>query len=396
MDHKKILSELVPNIEILKCYGMTPDYDKNMNVVYSDLKEFLTNKFNNKPIEFLPNERIVFVHNDLDFFLDSNLPGFTLYNIQLVLRELDIPNWFCIVISNLPNYSKYTELARLKLTSESYPIQSITSMYFHHLREINDVSLDYQIIVKPFIVLSRLSRFHRTYFISQLFEKNLSESGFISYHNISAEHDATPTSGVLITSFPQSEPTPCHFLYSVPYNRNYPEIVIQSEQARIRLKEFQASVKSFKNFTESTDINDKGLCSNFQNNIIQNALVYVGIEASVNCPEVYLSECSFKGILSKRPFILFGVSGTIAYLKQLGFKTFDRWWSEDYDNIEDLESRVDAILTILDQIKNKSESELHKIALQMADILEYNFYHFNNDFRQYEKNNIIKNMSSRQ
>ena len=70
-------------------------YANSMHTLYYELETFLKNYFGDSPIKFNDNERIVFNQPDLDFYISNEFPGFSLYNLQLILRELDIPNYFC-------------------------------------------------------------------------------------------------------------------------------------------------------------------------------------------------------------------------------------------------------------------------------------------------------------
>ena len=63
--------------------------------------------------EFEPNQRIVFVHRR-DFYVADNKIGLIIKNIQIQLNEIDISNFFAIVVSTDPDID--------------YVMQSITSM----------------------------------------------------------------------------------------------------------------------------------------------------------------------------------------------------------------------------------------------------------------------------
>ena len=62
----------------------------------------------------------------------------------------------------------------------------------------------------------------------------------------------------------------------------------------------------------------------------------------------------------------------LAYMKQLGFKTFDEFWAETYDG-EDGKNRYAAILTLIDQLALLSMDELIELNTKMQYILEYNY-----------------------
>ena len=76
----------------------------------------------------------------------------------------------------------------------------------------------------------------------------------------------------------------------------------------------------------------------------------------------------------KRPFITVCYSkNKLEYIKQLGYKTFNNYFNENYDNIEDKHHRIDTIINLLKDLKT---TDLDKLLLSMQDTLDYNFNHF--------------------
>jgi uncharacterized protein YejL (UPF0352 family) len=73
------------------------------------------------------------------------------------------------------------------------------------------------------------------------------------------------------------------------------------------------------------------------------------------------------------PFVLVGPAHNLKYLKSYGFKTFDRWFDESYDDIEDPSERMAAIIKTMEQICSYSLEELQNILLEMVPILEHNY-----------------------
>ena len=390
------LKNLLPDISFVSVYTLVEVYDKNMFLLYTDLKNMLDKKFGDKPVEFLPNERIIFLHTDLDFFLTENTPGFTLYNLQLILRELNIPNYFCVVISNIPNYKKYTAMVQNMLTIDDVSIAPVSSLYFSicqpYFREV--VDKNFETIERPFIVLSRQARPHRTYFMSKIFDRELQNYGFISYSNISySDISSEPNT---INNLNYSDRVYFRVLSCSPYNNNNDNgILLKNVANQQSFLKFDLSVKQYKNFEEDININDKSIAIQYDNSPIKRGLLYVALETTTVYPEVFLSPISFKGIVKKRPFVILGVPGTIKYLQQLGFKTFNAFWDESYDQIDDFELRVEAILNIIDSISKLSSAKLEKLADSMEDILEYNFNHFYTNFTESEKENLMQGISRR-
>lgn len=84
------------------------------------------------------------------------------------------------------------------------------------------------------------------------------------------------------------------------------------------------------------------------------------------------SEKTLNAIFSKIPFILVAPPYTLEYLKKLGFKTFDKWWNEDYDLEENHHNRIIKIFNIIDYINSKTIEELKVIYNEMKEILDHN------------------------
>jgi hypothetical protein len=65
---------------------------------------------------------------------------------------------------------------------------------------------------------------------------------------------------------------------------------------------------------------------------------------------LHLTEKSLRPIACKQPFILAATHGSLQYLKDYGFKTFDSVWDENYDTIEDPYQRMLAIIQLMKNI----------------------------------------------
>lgn len=87
---------------------------------------------------------------------------------------------------------------------------------------------------------------------------------------------------------------------------------------------------------------------------------------------VYFTEKTFKPILLGHPFMLLGGRHQLAKLKEFGYKTFDKWWDESYDNEVGYKNRISKIINNLLVLRNKSQDELVSIRKDMLDVLSYN------------------------
>ena len=94
--------------------------------------------------------------------------------------------------------------------------------------------------------------------------------------------------------------------------------------------------------------------------------------------ELFISEKIFKPILSYQPFIVLGPVNYLKRLKYYGFKTFDNFWDESYDKIEDSSKRYDKVLQTILELNKKSIDELNNLYKSLKEICIYNRNHFVN------------------
>jgi len=88
-------------------------------------------------------------------------------------------------------------------------------------------------------------------------------------------------------------------------------------------------------------------------------------------PMDFMSKCG-RALAYPRPFIAYGNWGLLKRLKELGFKTFDRWWDEGYDTISDYKERFETIKNLIIHLSQKSEEEKLIMWNEMVEIFEHN------------------------
>ena len=77
-------------------------------------------------------------------------------------------------------------------------------------------------------------------------------------------------------------------------------------------------------------------------------------------------------MLLKKPFIMMASQNFLIYLRQMGFRTFSDFWSEDYDGIPTA-ARYKQILDLIDSLAAKSTDELQDMYQRMQPILDHNY-----------------------
>ena len=112
-------------------------------------------------------------------------PGILLTNLQIILQELNVPNYFCLIVSNHNNLSDELEYLRKNFTKDDYAISNIFCQLqnCHVSKNISDINVNTPNIEYHYSCFNNSSRNHRHTLISMLSYFNVLSKGLISYVN---------------------------------------------------------------------------------------------------------------------------------------------------------------------------------------------------------------------
>jgi len=110
---------------------------------------------------------------------------------------------------------------------------------------------------------------------------------------------------------------------------------------------------------------------------LMESFLFVVTETCYWQQKTHLTEKIFKPIVLQMPFVLAGCAHNLAYLRSYGFQTFDRYWDEGYDAIEDPIERLKAVTKIIKDICALTPTQQKNMLLDMQPILRYNYELFN-------------------
>jgi hypothetical protein len=108
----------------------------------------------------------------------------------------------------------------------------------------------------------------------------------------------------------------------------------------------------------------------------QDSLVYVPTETVYFGQRLHLTEKTFKAIALEMPFVLVAPEGSLAYLREYGFKTFADVFDESYDSVTDDIQRIEQVTRLLkdlDSLSLRARQEIHRACVP---IVEHNYRHF--------------------
>lgn len=191
-----------------------------------------------------------------------------------------------------------------------------------------------------FLSYNRQPRHHRIRFMIDLYERNLIRDGLISLNKI----DRLP--------YPTTPDTEFFFRENTP-------LTIDS------LPELRYN-----------------LACNITTEDFERTFVSVVTETLADDGTLFFSEKIWKPIMVGHPFMVYGNKGSLSYLKSIGYKTFDRWWDESYDNEPDRNRRSAMIADELLKLKSKSIDELRTMREEMKDVINHNKENYNRVYQE--------------
>ena len=161
------------------------DYDHDMARLHSDLVPLVRNCYE-------PNYRFIFLLYDTQYHISNHEPGLTLCNLQRICHDLDIPNYFCLVLSHHDVSDQLKRLAKSE-TTDDCAIDSLCHYNYYAISQWNSVEnidlglqVNAESIVAKYQSLNRIKRFHRRALMALLRHRDLLKHGMVSYNHLGA------------------------------------------------------------------------------------------------------------------------------------------------------------------------------------------------------------------
>ena len=122
--------------------------------------------------------------------------------------------------------------------------------------------------------------------------------------------------------------------------------------------------------------------------------IEVVLETLFDDNRLHLTEKTLRPIACGRPFILMATHGSLQYLKDYGFQTFDGLIDETYDTIVDPKERLQAVIKEMSRIAALSHTEKHILWSEIYKISKFNQrLFFSKNWRQSIVEEFLCNLS---
>jgi hypothetical protein len=173
--HQKVIDLVKEKYKLLEILDLV-FYDNCL----SELDQLL-NKYQN--YTFAPDERIVVLHHDTDYYPSEDGIGNNIYNLFKLLARNSIPMEFVIMFTN--HYGIKSEIHHLcsHIVNQTQPKIIYTALWYDFPQNLENIPpLVYQNIEYLYTCLNGVERAHRVLTLCYLQQKDLLSQGMISYH----------------------------------------------------------------------------------------------------------------------------------------------------------------------------------------------------------------------
>jgi len=224
--------------------------------------------------------------------------------------------------------------------------------------DLNLTAPNERIIQKKYITFNRITggaRSYRSFLVAELAKNNLLKHGHVSYSDVCPVYNNSYQENI--------------FGAIAQYHLD-PDYVLESK-----------NILDTVNFPLRIDYQNKNSIPNGSQTLsaipeCMESFLHIVTETCFWENKCHLTEKIFKPIVAQQPFVLLGCANNLAYLKRYGFRTFDQWWDESYDEIKDPVARLQAVVRIVKDISELSNGKLEKMLVDMQSVLDHNYSWF--------------------
>lgn len=401
------------NIGPGKAWVGDPEYNEALYIIGDYIWEKAQEQNKNKFVFKLSSEGYTYM--DLKFWSDVFEYIYHAYLTGSDKPEIITPNHFVMIWACAPHTINYRYMIE---HNKKYKLMlSLTQLCSNGLEDsLNSqwnrcdskerkalMKLNSKPKIKPykFLFYNNHPKINRAYFVGQIIRRNLHDQGLMSL-NIKDEIDwdscieqyADPNNPMIQTFYPDSGAD----VFQALVNNKDLTLRLKGLGSReyegtgsFDLQSFHADQDQWISLGEDTiehvnkcyfaiitetkylqDITNKTHPHIYENLADKDYEVPINIDTNfMDC--ITFTEKTYKFILAKMPFILCGMPGALAVLRETGYKTFSPWINEAYDLIENDEDRAIAIADEIERLTHMSDEWWLEAQKELLPRIEHNF-----------------------
>jgi len=285
--------------------------------------------------------------------MDETIFSRTIDKIHAVLDIINIDHrdifYVCSGATADVEYLKYVQKYKFKKRINKLINILALNKFERCIGPLYDIDYEVKIKSKLFLCFNRVARPHRILLLSKMLKNKLLDRCYYSFLEI-------PDDYRIAYSIRNQEDTDS-FLKE---NINFPLLLNRSPE------------------TNPVDIYADDLIY-FQDSylsIVTETMFFGATEPrneSTMIESIFFTEKIFKPIIVKHPFILVSLSSSLAFLRNMGYKTFHPYINESYDNIKNDDDRMNALEKELVRLSNFNNTEWIEFQEAIKPLVEHNY-----------------------
>lgn len=108
-----------------------------------------------------------------------------------------------------------------------------------------------------------------------------------------------------------------------------------------------------------------------KNELFYNTKFSIIVETEAELEEYHVTEKTMKCLILGHPFVVIGTPFYLKYLHSLGFTTYNSIFDESYDNILDLQDRMDAVINLVKKLSQVSFNKTELINIHQNNLIAF-------------------------
>lgn len=305
-------------------------------------------------------------NNDTKIYFDNGYEGHVtscLVGIHEVINKLSLNPKNCYFITaGLDSTKIYNEYCLENNINEKINLIMLNT-WERHIRYNSpmEVLSKHEFIVEPkqknFLCFNRIFRLQRLALLGLLYNKNLVNNAFYSYFpNVTYTGKVEPNLNLL-------RPVLSNQTFDIineEYNKHKHELPLL-------LNNPDASPT---NYIIDSDLD---YYKNSYFSLVTETFFFKIINPAFDEFSIFFSEKIFKPIICKHPFVLLCRPHSLKYLHKMGYKTFAPYINESYDDIENDEQRILAVVNEVERLCNQTQNEWLDWLTAVQNIVNHNY-----------------------
>jgi len=216
-----------------------------------------------------------------------------------------------------------------------------------------DMIDDSEIRTMKFVCRNANPRRHRIWIMSQLYKRNYLKDGYVSFLNRYFTPDVQSVGLRDAQQFTKNDP----------------------QESLEEMQKFIAESTPLILDNTADDIGEQ--LNQRRMNVEHYANTYFSIINETVCESapsdpLFITEKVYQPILQLHPFIVVGSRGTLDYLRDCGYKTFEPMFDSNYDWIENSAERIDSAWRQINLMCGMKNEDLHRMYFEIYDKLLHN------------------------